>query len=152
MDKEKFSTSGLMELYVLVLASPAEQKIVMNYALAYSDIQETLNLSVEALEEYAQRDSLMPPKGLLKKNLDDLKKAEAESPEKPPIQKQQAGEKSIFCSVFLAIGILIFGILALLLFRENQAGAQQYRDLQEEYTTFKTACDAKDDFGRNLND
>ncbi|MFT6358668.1 MAG: hypothetical protein ACJAYJ_002894, partial [Saprospiraceae bacterium] len=55
MDKEKFSTSGLMELYVLVLASPAEQKIVMNYALAYSDIQETLNLSVEALEEYAQR-------------------------------------------------------------------------------------------------
>ena len=59
--------SGLMELYVLGLATPEEQEIVMDYALAYPDIQETLNLSVEALEEYAKAHSALPPKDLKKK-------------------------------------------------------------------------------------
>ena len=138
-----------MELYVLGLASPAEQEIVMDYALAYPDIQETLNLSVDALEQYAKAHSVMPPKDLRKKILDDLDDAVEEKQNVVPMQTRPAPQKSSFLVPFLTIGILLFGILSFVLFQKNQAGAQQYKDLQEEYATFKADCEAKDGLGRN---
>jgi len=151
MDKEKFLNSGLMELYVLGLASPAEQEIVMDYAIAYPDIQETLDLSVDALEEYAKANAVMPPKDLRKKILDDLEEAEEIKQKSTIVSKNNIARKSGLLVPLLSIGILIFGILAFVLFQKNQAGAQQYQDLQEEYATFKEACEEKNGLGQNSN-
>lgn len=138
-----------MELYVLGLASPAEQEIVMDYALAYPDIQETLNLSVEALEEYAKAHSAMPPKDLRKKIMDDLDEAEEEKQKMVAVQQRNKPvQKRGFLVPLLSLIVLLLGILSFVLFQKNQAGAQQYKDLQEEYATFKAECEAKDGLGR----
>lgn len=150
MDKEKFLNSGLMELYVLGLASPAEQEIVMDYALAHPDIQETLDLSVDALEEYAKANAVMPPKDLRKKILTDLEEEE-EKQKTISLSRQKVAQESNFLVSFLSIGILVLGIFAFVLFQKNQAGAQQYEDLQEEYATFKAACEGEDELGSNSN-
>jgi hypothetical protein len=151
MDKEKFLNSGLMELYVLGLASPAEQEIVMEFALTYPDIQETLDLSVDALEEYAKANAIMPPKDLRKKILNELEEAEEVKQKMSLASEKNVARKSRFLVPLLSIGILILGILAFILFQKNQAGAQQYQELQEEYAIFKAACEEKNGLGQNSN-
>lgn len=129
-----------MELYVLGLASPEEQEIVMDFALAYPDIQETLNLSVEALEEYAKAHSTVPPKNLRQKIQEDLHEAEDEKKQVMNSEKQESTKAGILLPLF-GIGMVVFGILAGLMYQKNQQGANQYKDLQKEYAILKEECE-----------
>lgn len=145
MDKEKFINSGLIELYVLGLASPAEQEIVMDYALAYPDIQETLNLSIEALEEYAKAHSALPPKDLRTKIMTDLEEAEDVKVRSDDSDHKKPGASYGFLASILGIGLLAFSVLSYMFFQEKENGAKQYKDLQEEYAQFIVSCETKDE-------
>lgn len=149
MDKEKFLQSGLMELYVLGLASPEEQEIVMDFALAYPDIQETLNVSVEALEEYAKAHSTVPPKGLRKKIREDLDEGGGGKIQAMNAEKWE-GKKAGFLLPLFGIGVVIFGILAGMMYQKNQQGAKQYEDLQKEYAVFKEICEENQELQKSI--
>jgi len=149
MDKEKFLQSGLMELYVLGLASPEEQEIVMDFALAYPDIQETLSLSVEALEEYAKAHSMVPPKSLRNKIRKDLDDAGDDKIQAMNTEKRE-DKKVGFLLPLLSVGMVIFGILAGLTYKKNQEGAKQYEDLQKEYAIFKENCEENQELQKTM--
>ena len=72
MDKEKFLSSGLIELYVIGLASERDAKVVRQYCDSFPDIQQKVDAMNEAMREYAIAHSVVPPESLKEKTFSEL--------------------------------------------------------------------------------
>lgn len=64
MDIKQYITSGILEKYVLGLASPAEQQEVRQYAEQYPEVQQELEKIEVAMELYAQTNEAELPEGM----------------------------------------------------------------------------------------
>ena len=97
MDKEKFLSSGLIDLYVLGLASEEDAEIVNQYAEAYPDIKSMITSLNVSLEQYARANSVDPPPALREKtfNLAGIYF--------PPVTRQREGQKGFSLSIFTCI-------------------------------------------------
>ena len=61
MNKENFLNSGLLERYVLGLASSDETNLVEKYASTFDDIQRLINTLRESIKDYAHSKGILPP-------------------------------------------------------------------------------------------
>ncbi len=79
MNIQAYITSGILELYVHGLASPAEMKEVEELAALHPEIQLEIDAIAQALESYAVAHQVLPPDGLKDKIMGRL-----DGPPAPP--------------------------------------------------------------------
>lgn len=83
MDKEKFLASGLLEKYLLGIATPKEEQIVERYAAAFPDIKREIDQLRNGLEQYAKQFAVPPPPDLKDKIIDSIN--QSSTPENLPL-------------------------------------------------------------------
>lgn len=83
MDIKKYIASGILEHYVLGLASEEERKEVETYASAYPEIKTELEAIEVAMEQYAQLQGIDTPPGVdakINNQIDTLQKNKPKDP------------------------------------------------------------------------
>lgn len=122
MDKEKFLSSGLIDLYVLGLASEEDAEIVNQYAEAYPDIKSMITSLNVSLEQYARANSVDPPPALREKTFGELdqiiannsigsKKRDEEYSNNPNVPKAASESRSSVSNLGIGVGaLLIIGL------------------------------------------
>lgn len=92
MDLKAYMTSGMLELYVLGLASDKERLEVERLAEQYPELKKEISTIRKALDEYAKLHGVQPPdevRQTLEKRLDDPSELPAESAR--PVRKSAPG-------------------------------------------------------------
>ena len=140
MDIKKYIESGVLENYVLGLASEEERREVEMYATGYPEIKAELEAVEVAMEKYAQLQGIEAPPGMQAKinsQIDALQKGKPRDSGK--------NDSSTFggWGMMLLLGgmLLATGWWA---FSTNQKAAEQevqISNLSTEFETFKTDCD-----------
>ncbi len=110
MDKEKFLSSGLLDQFVLGLASEEDVETVLEYAEAFPDIKEMIESLQHSLEQYAISNSVEPPPDLRERTFQQLNEEIAQASGK--MEKKQIPNKGSFSKTGLWIaGITILGLI-----------------------------------------
>ena len=129
MDKERFLKSGLIELYVLGLASEEEQALVLEYAAKYPEIQQMIDESVSALDEYA-RSLNIPPAPHLKAQV-------------TPATVNAPASSFNWLAAVLGVFLLGMSVWVYNLLGQHEQGKQQHSQLQNEFVTLQKDCENK---------
>jgi anti-sigma-K factor RskA len=111
MDKEKFLSSGLIDLYVLGLASEKDVEIVHQYAETYPDIKETINSLMDSLEQYARANSVDPPVSLKENTFAELDQIIAKTNGAGNSNGHQVASKNSGFKLLLGAGVLLLAVL-----------------------------------------
>ncbi len=77
MDVNKYISSGILESYVLGLASPEEARQVEAYAAQHSEIRKEIDAIREALGNYIDAHKKTPPPHLKNKILSEIDQLES---------------------------------------------------------------------------
>ncbi|MFK8008257.1 MAG: anti-sigma factor [Saprospiraceae bacterium] len=140
MDIKKYIASGILEHYVLGLASEEERKEVEMYASAYPEIKAELEAVEVAMEQYAELQGIDTPPGInakINSQIDTLQKGKPKNP--------GTNDASTFggWGMILLLGgmLLATGWWA---FSNSQKAAEQEETistLTTEFETLQTDCD-----------
>lgn len=139
MNIKAYISSGILEHYVLGLASEQERKEVEMYAQTQPKIQEELDAIELAMEQYAQLHAIEKPVGIDSKinaKIDELEKTSAVTNIKPPGFWAKSG-----LTILVGIVSLILGLLAFSNYQKNQSQAQEIVTLQGNLNIQKDDCD-----------
>lgn len=139
MNIKEYISSGILEHYVLGLASEQERKEVEMYAQTQPKIQEELDAIELTMEQYAQLHAIEKPVGIGSKinvQIDELEKKLPISNKKSPSFLDKGG-----LTILLGIVSLILGLLAFSNYQKNQDQAQEIITLQDNLTIQKDDCD-----------
>ena len=151
MNIEAYIRSGILELYVLGLASPEEIKEVEDLASKHPEIQQEINEIRQALESYTLAHQVQPPAALKAKTLERLENTPIQKPkttstsnDKPVLQEPPSTPKL----TALAIGALILALIgaciaAFLFFRQANTERQNISNLQSQLEQLKKDCEAQ---------
>lgn len=145
MDKEKFLASGLLEQYALGLTSPEETNLVEHFVENYPDIRKKLQELQKAVEQYASKYAVPPPRRLKKRILSEIladELPELDMEKEPPIlqQKPVVSTPTFPKMIYLGlIGMVLVSIsfIGVLLWRQQQLKANN-RALSGELRTYQT--------------
>lgn len=139
MDIKKYIASGILEHYVLGLASEEERKEVEMYASGYPEIKAELEAVEVAMEKYAQLQGIDTPSGIdakINSQIDALQKGKPKDSGK--------NDSSTFggWGMVLLLGGVLFAT-GWWAFSNNQKAteqAAQISNLTAEFETFKSDC------------
>lgn len=119
MDIQRFLNTGILEKYVLGLASPEEMEKVDRLAKEHPEIDEHICKMQNCMEEYAEMHAIRPPRHLKKQVLHAIDEAVAEEENKQaPIYKLPTSWK--WGAGIAAAMILALGTWSLLLYQNQQ--------------------------------
>ncbi|MCI5083312.1 MAG: anti-sigma factor [Saprospiraceae bacterium] len=149
MDIKEFIASGILEHYVLGLASEQEAQTVQQYAEEYPEVRQELNAIELALTQFAQADAIAMPKELPNKV---LKKIDEQI--QGPINNGRSNQKSsdttntkggnnplIWIIALVAIGL---GVAAFMFYNQQQTTLTQLNDNRILLDSLQQDCSGKD--------
>lgn len=134
MDKEHFLSSGLLEQYALGLTTPEENREVERYLEAYPELNAEVEGMRKAISQYAHRHSIPPAN-----HFPPAKSPEVEGTYLPS-SRTASGISFSWIRPAVLIMAAFFGILALVLYRQNQAVTYASQRLSAEYAAFREEC------------
>ena len=143
MDIKKYKSSGILEQYVLGLATEEERQEVELYARAYPEIKEELDAIELAMEQYASGHQIPVPPGVAQKynqQIDELAKANPTLTSKNN-NNNPSGAGGIWLPLLLGIGLLGASLLAFSNYQSKQTSQTELTEVQKELTTLQTNCD-----------
>jgi len=143
VDIKKYISSGILEQYVLGLASEEERQEVQMYANTFPEIQKELDAVEVVIQKYATLHKLPAPAGVQAKFNKTIDELIAKNP--PPSDNGSSG-KSGFGGGFLLPIILVGALLgsswlAFSNYNGKQTAQTNLNTVQEELTTLQTDCD-----------
>lgn len=143
MDIKKYIASGVLENYVLGIASQTERQEVEQLAMEYPEIRAELVAIEEALGAFAQAETVDLPKGLADSALAKIDELAAPTP--PDLANDKSGDSS---SSFFNIlwGLLAVALAAGCFYFYNQTGALQanLNNTQTQLDSLQQNCAEKD--------
>jgi len=92
MDKETFIKSGLIEQYVMGLASPEEMKQVEQMAAAYPEVNQHIDEMQDCMKRYVEMHSIPPPKRSRQRIIDTIDEMEMDHHE--PVSATQVSSNT----------------------------------------------------------
>jgi anti-sigma-K factor RskA len=145
MDKKKFLSSGLLEQYVLGLTSPEENRIVERYAESFPEIRQEIDAMRKAMDQYALKYSIKPPRQTEPRIMDDIDKLEAKLGGRQkkdagiltPVQNRPLNWNTL--TAFILVAVL--GFTTLLFYKEQTNTLDRYERLSAEFHAFKQECE-----------
>lgn len=117
MDKEKFLKSGLIEQYVLGIATDEEAKLVEAFAEQYPEVKSEIESLRAGLEDYAKQYSIDPPGDLKGKIMEEIDELELAINKNRRIESNLKRSRAF--SFFASVAALIFLAAGLFLFRQK---------------------------------
>ena len=139
MNIKAYISSGILEHYVLGLASAKERKEVEMYSKIHPEIKKELNSIELAMEQYAQLQAIETPTGIDSKinaKIDELEKPALNLTQKPT-NISSKGKLLILLSVVS----LLLGLLAFSNYQKNQNQVQKISTLENNLKVQKENCD-----------
>ena len=143
MDKERFLNSGILEKYVLGIATAKEIRQVERYAEAFPEIREEIAAMRHAMEQYAQQYAIDPPKDLKGKIMGAI---EDESVPKPHIggRSERSGNAAIpvrWRAIAAGVAIVLLATGAAYFYNQSQDLLSRSNALQLAYSDLKAECE-----------
>lgn len=140
MDIKKYISSGILEHYVLGLASEEERKEVEMYASDYPEIKVELEAIEVAMEKYAQLQSIETPAGVeakINSRIDDLKNG------KPKDSGENDSSTFGGWGTILLLGgmLLATGWWAFSNHQKVTEEAEKFSNLTAQFETLQPDCD-----------
>jgi anti-sigma-K factor RskA len=145
MDIQRFLNSGILEKYVLGLASPEEMERVERLAKEYPEVDKHICQMQNCMEEYAEMHSVRPPRHLKKRILSVIDETETSASASsstyrvPSLWKWGAG--------IAAATILALGAWSMILYQNQQATLNnlallttQVKHLQKDQETLQVSA------------
>jgi len=140
VDTKKYISSGILEHYVLGLASEEERKEVEMYARGYPEIKAELEAIEVAMEKYAQLQGIETPAGVeakINNQIDSLKNGKPKNSDK--------NDSSTFGGwgmILLLSGILLAtGWWAFSNHQKAAEAADNFSNLTTDFETLQSNCD-----------
>lgn len=135
MNKEDIISSGLLELYVLGVASPGEQKQVEQWLSEYPELKQELNLIEDSLETYARAYSKEPPASVKEKVFNEISGTASKNEIAEPNYNATTVSKvyrmtTIFKLAAAAVLLLLIGSVVL-----NYIFYKKYQEASDNYIT-----------------
>ena len=140
MDIKKYISSGILEQYVLSMASEEERQEVEMYARAYPEVKKELEAIEIAMEKYAIAHQLPKPSGVEAKFNQQIDKLIKTNP-KPNNNNPSIGTGGIWLPIILGIGLLGTSLLAFFNYQNRQTVQAELMEVRNEYTLLQTNCD-----------
>jgi anti-sigma-K factor RskA len=140
MDKEKFLNSGLIEQYVLGIATDEEIQLVEDFAQEHPDIQKEIDSLRSGLEDYARQYAIDPPtelKGRIMDEIDSLGKSQIPV---STIANDTARSRRNLWAIITSTAALIFLALAFSFYQKSNALEDQLNTAQAELAMFQEKC------------
>jgi len=128
MDKETFIKSGLIEQYVMGLASPEEMKKVEQMAAAYPEVNQHICEMQDCMKRYVEMHSIPPPKRSRQRIIDTIDEMDSHEPVSASQVRSNPSGKVIQLSRWMAgvAAALFLGLLgACLYLYSNQLETQE---------------------------
>ncbi len=123
MDKEKFLSTGLLELYVLGLASKEEQREVEKHLRAFPELREQVRMMQKQLKNYASQELSDSPT-----SIKSVEKDVAQSGNGRPMSLSNSNYRRVFATI-IGVSLAIILFLGYLKIRKVE---QQVRIIDEE--------------------
>ncbi len=140
MDIKKYIASGILENYVLGLASEEERKEVEMYASGYPEIKAELEAIEVAMEQYAQLQGMDTPPGIEAKINSQLDALQKGKPRKPG--NNDSSTFGGWGMILLLGGMLVAtGWWAFSNNQKAEAEAEKLSNLTTEFETLQSNCD-----------
>mgnify|MGYP000040805144 CR=1 FL=1 len=138
MDIKKYISSGILENYILGLASTEERLEVEKNILLYPELAVELNTIERALELFATSIRVKTPSGM---EASIMQRLGFPTEPTPVIEKSKPSnfEKYLFAGLVL----IIASLLCFWFYNQNRNTSNQLEELNSEYTTLKTDCDTQ---------
>lgn len=116
MDIQSFIQSGLLESYALEQCTPAERVLVEEMLSQYQEARTELAAIEQALEKYANAQSVPPPQGLKERIMQEIDRNGM-----PAI----SGVNNTMLRVFQAIAVGLLAVIGYMWFQKNQSDTNQ---------------------------
>jgi len=142
VDIQKYISSGILEHYVLGLASEEERREVQMYANAFPEIRKELDAVEIAVQQYATLHQLPKPTGVQAKFNKTIDKLIAKNP--PPSNDGNSGKSGsggFWLPLILAGALLGTSWFAFSNYRNNQTSQTNLTSVEEELSTLQTDCE-----------
>ncbi|MEN0005466.1 MAG: anti-sigma factor [Bacteroidota bacterium] len=143
MDKETFLKSGLIEQYVLGIASEEEAKLVEQFADQHPVIQQEIDSLREGLEQYAKQYAIDPPDGLkgrIMEEIDGLDQAASNMVAQQLSNSQTQRTRSNFWALITSAAALIGLALAFSFYQQRNNAQDQLAAAQAELAMVQEQC------------
>ena len=136
---KEYISSGILEHYVLGLASEKEREEVEMYSQSHSEIQIELSSIEEAMEQYAHMHAVEAPAGIGSKINAQIDALEKQASISSQTSTNLLGKGGLI--ILLGVVSLLLGFLAFSNDQKNQSQAQEITSLQTDLKTQKDDCD-----------
>jgi anti-sigma-K factor RskA len=154
MNIQAYITSGILELYVLGLASAEEVREVEDLASKHPEIRLEIDAIRQALDNYAIAHRAQPPQDVKAKILDQLSRSPQPAAKtsttatKPETRNYTSDDgvrigKGNVLPFMLAVALIAALAGAWYFFGKAQTANQDLRQLQAQYDQFKKDCEEK---------
>lgn len=141
LDINKYISSGILENYILGLASNTERQEVEKLAAQHPAIRSHLNEVEDALKVYIQSKSMPLPAGL---KAAALARIDAEiAAENASNSRNSSSGSGNWTSGLLGLLMCALAGFALYLFSQNNTTNEQLTEAQNQYKVLKTDCDTQ---------
>ncbi len=140
MNIKEYISSGILEYYVLGLASTEERKEVEMYSSTHPEIKKEIDAIEAAMEQYAQLHALEKPAGIgtkINAKIDSLEQLNSSSSTRTSNGFLSNGGLTILLGVLS----LLLGILAFSNYQNKHNQAQEIATLEGNLSTQKKDCD-----------
>jgi anti-sigma-K factor RskA len=133
MNPQSFIQSGLLEAYILGLASPQERAEVERMSAAHAEVRDELAAIERSLEGYAQAQGEAPPPWMKGRILERLEEEDAPAAPTPAVVPSGGGAGlTRFVALVFGLATLAFGYLYWQQLAERRALEGQVTTLQQE--------------------
>ncbi|MCB0705307.1 MAG: anti-sigma factor [Saprospiraceae bacterium] len=127
LNKNEFLESGLLEQYVLKIATPEEEAIVEEYAQHFPEIAAQIKEMQAALEAYAMQHAVPPPPGMKKQVLSEL-------------NTPASASRLSFGTGLLIAACIALALTSFLLFKTQSLYKVENQNLQIAFSELETSC------------
>lgn len=141
MDIKAFIASGILEHYLLGLATPEEASTVEQYAQQYPEVRQELDAIESALADFAQAEAVSMPEGLSDKILSKIDEVATGQPGATPPAVKPVGRGVLLGLALLALALLV---LLFIFFNRERATQQELQQTQGQLQQLQLDCNDKD--------
>lgn len=139
MNIKEYIQSGILENYILGIATEAERKEVESNVSKYPEIQKELTAIEDALAIYSQQNAVPMPDGLagrILNNIDRLEKLDSNAK-----VVNGSGKSNRGLIALLGLAASIFALACIYFFNQNNELKSQLNQSQVAFDTLQTQCD-----------
>jgi len=145
VDLKKYISSGILENYILGLASKEECSDLESNLKLYPELSIELKTIEKALEVFASAHQVKAPAGLEAGIMDKLGFNKTVHPASSTPIAKPSSHNTGFTSLLLAALLCILSLIAAIwFFNQNNNARTELNEVNDDYTTLKSDCETKD--------